>query len=398
MADRRVILVNRVYWPSTEATAQLLTDLAENLAARGWDVHVVAAGEASTRHHNVTIHRTGPGESHRGLLSRALNYRRFLRRARARLQEILQPDDVLVALTDPPMLGALAAEVGRAAGARVVHWVQDIYPEIAAVHFGALARPLLAGMRARRDAAWQSAAACVALGEDMALRVRAAGVPAERVHLLPNWAPRELHESPSVAAIAERRRQAGLDGRFVVTYSGNLGRVHEFATILAAAQRLREDVDVVFQFVGRGARFAAVESAVRQRGLVNVRLLPPEPRATLPLALASADAHLVTLLPAYASLVYPSKLAGVLAAGRPVLFVGPAQGDIARLLAANDCGASFAPGDGAGLAETILRWKFDPPAWRGLGAKARTAYLRHFAAETMLDRWDELLRRLASSG
>ncbi len=116
MAEPRVIFVNRVYWPSTSATAQLLTDLAEGLANRGWDVHVVATGEVSTRRHNVTIHCTGTPEPHGGLLSRALNHRRFLRAARRLLDAVLQPADILVALTDPPLLGLMAAEAATRAG------------------------------------------------------------------------------------------------------------------------------------------------------------------------------------------------------------------------------------------------------------------------------------------
>jgi glycosyltransferase involved in cell wall biosynthesis len=390
----RIILVNRVYWPSTEATAQLLTDLATGLAARGWAVHVLTAGQPSTAHQGVTIHRTGTPEQHTGLVSRARGYRGFLKAVRAQLPALVRPGDVVVALTDPPLLGTVVVEALDGRDVAVVQWIQDIYPEIASVHFGPIAALLLSGWRRRRNRAWSKSAACVTLGDDMAREVTAMGVPAERLAILPNWAPRELDAAAAPADVAACRERWQAGGRFVVAYSGNLGRVHEFATILDAAERLRVDKDIVFRCIGRGPQWARVADAVTRRELTNVTLQPPVPRAELGAMLAAADAHLVTLQPAYGRLVYPSKLAGVLAAGRPALFVGPADGDIARLLRASDCGAAFAPGNAAALAETIRGWANHRPEAARLGAHARHTYGAHFTWARALEGWEKLLRRI----
>ena len=392
MPEARIIFINRVYWPSTAATAQLLTDLAEGLAARGWPVHVITTGESSSRHNGVTIHRTGPGEQHGGMLSRALNYRRFQGAARRQLGSVARPGDIVVPMTDPPMLGAAMARPALAQGARVVHWIQDIYPEIAAVHFGPLAGFFLAPLKANRNSAWRSALTCVTLGDDMRQSVAGQGVPRERIALIPNWAPRELHVPTTQMAVETCRSRWGLNDKFVVAYSGNLGRVHEFATVLQTAALLRDDPSVVFLFIGAGARFDEISAAARARGLGNIRLLPPEPRETLAASLAAADAQLVTLLPDYSSLVYPSKLAGVLAAGRPVLFVGPPGGDIARLLQQEDCGATLALGDAAGLADTLTRWKGDAGLLARLGSNARAVYERQFTFDRALIQWEDVLR------
>jgi len=394
MADPRVIFINRVYWPAAAATAQLLTDLAEGLAAQGWTVHVITAGEASTRQNGVTIHRTGTPDTHGGLVSRAWAHRAFLRAARRQLAALVQPGDLVVPMTDPPLLAPAVARAAMARGAHIVPWIQDIYPEIAAVHFGPLAGFFLAPLKVSRDSAWRAAATCVTLGEDMARSVAARGVPADRLTIIPNWAPRELHPPAPPAAIAACRQRWGLADKFVVAYSGNLGRVHEFETILQAAARLRDHPEVSFLFIGQGARFYEVNAAARANGLTNLRLLPPEPRSNLAASLAAADAHLVTLRPEYAALVYPSKLAGVLAASRPVLFVGPVRGDIGQLLAREGCGAALAPGDDAGVAATLTRWQSDAALRSGLGANARTAYERHFTGTVALTAWDELLRRI----
>ena len=391
----RVIFVNRVYWPSTEATAQLLTDLAEGLAARGWSVQVIATGNGPVTHNGVSIHRTGTGERHGGMLFRAWNFHRFQRDASHRLTTVARPGDIVVAMTDPPLLGTRLKPVISSLGLKLVLWLQDIYPEIAEVHFGRTAGLLLTSQRKRRDAVWRGATACVTLGADMVRTVTLRGDDPARITLIPNWAPRELHQPVAAEAVKERRRAWSVDGKFVVAYSGNLGRVHEFDTVLDAANRLRHRPDIVFVLIGRGARFEAVASVARQRGLGNLHLLPPEPRENLPSALAAADAHLVTLRPEYATLVYPSKLAGVLAAGRPVLFVGPTGGDIGSLIRVTNCGAVFTPGDATGLADTVTNWQAEPTLLRTMGVAARTAYEQQFTFQAALTRWDALLHRLS---
>ena len=398
LPNPRVIFVNRVYWPSTAATAQLLTDLAEGLAARGWEVHVLAAGESSTRHHGVTIHRTGGSEQHGGLLSRAINYGRFRRQAQRQLASLVQPGDVVVAMTDPPMLGAALTGIAVSRGAQVVHWIQDIYPEIVTAHVGALAALPLWPLRLKRDAAWRAARCCVALGEDMARAVTTHGVPAGQVEIAPNWAPRELQTEPSAGDVAARRAAWGLVGKYIVAYSGNLGRVHEFAAVLEAAEKLKSRSDITFLFIGAGTRFDEVRATAQSRRLDNIRLLPPEPRTQLAAALAAADAQLVTLKSNFARLVYPSKLAGVLAAGRPVLFVGPPNGEIARLLTHEKCGVALAPGEGARLAETVAAWQAAPARGALLGRAARAAYEKHFTFAAALARWEEILRRAGDVG
>ncbi len=391
MSFPRVFFVNRVYWPSTAATAQLLADLAEGLAARGWPVHIIAAGTGPDQRDGVTIHRTGGDESHRGLFSQAVNYWRFLRGARRQIARLVRPGDVVVVMTDPPMLGAAVTGVAVAHGARVVHWIQDIYPEIVSAHVGLIAALPLLPLRWWRDRSWRAARGCVTLGEDMAGLIAGRITTAGTCAIVPNWAPQELDAPAPASAVAARRHAWGLADKFIVAYSGNLGRVHEFAAVLDAAEQLRSHAGIVFLLIGRGPRCDEVRAAAHARGLTNLRFLPPEPRENLPAALAAADAHLVTLKPAFARLVFPSKLAGVLAAGRPVLFVGPGDGEIARMLARAQCGAAFDPKDGAGLATAVAAAHADPDGRVRQGQAGRTAYEQHFRFGAALGRWEKIL-------
>gem|GEM_PF-2905067 len=286
----RVIFVNRVYWPSQAATAQLLTDLAEGLAAHGWTVHVVAAGDGPDTRNGVAIHRTGEGDQHGGLVSRVLNYRRFIRRARWLLAAMVRPGDIVVPMTDPPMLGAAIAGIALRQRAHLVHWIQDIYPEIVTAQLGAAFGFPFWPLSWKRDAAWRSAHGCVTLGEDMAQTIAVRGVPADNITVIPNWAPRELQLAADPSAIAAQRAEWGVTGKFVVAYSGNLGRVHEFATVLDAAELLHDRPEFVFLFIGTGPRLAEIRAAAQTRGLRNIQFLPPVPRQQLAVSLAGLRA------------------------------------------------------------------------------------------------------------
>jgi len=392
----RLIFVNRVYWPATAATAQLLTDLAESLAARGWPVHVICAGQASGAHQGVIIHRTGADHQLGGLCSRVRRYGDFNRGAEQQLATLAGPNDIVVLMTDPPLLGAHLTDRALRCGARVIHWIQDIYPEIITAHLGQLTTWPLWPWRLKRNAAWQAAQASVTLSASMVATI-AAAAPTIAPAIVPNWAPRELQVPAAAEAIATCRAKWGLADKCIVAYSGNLGRVHEFKTILAAAARLKNQPEIAFLFIGTGAHFDGLRSAATARQLKNISFLPPVSRENLAVALAATDIQLVTLNPAFTNLVYPSKLAGALAAGRPVLFVGPARGEIAQLLTAEDCGQAVSPGDDEALAAIITQWQLDLPRRRQLARKARAAYTKYFTLTQAVDRWVEILHRVAAT-
>jgi hypothetical protein len=390
----KIIFVNRVYWPSKAATAQLLTDLAEGLAMSGHDVHVIASGEEGNSHQGVTIHRTGGEASHGGMRSRVANYFGFLRAARKILPRIATRGDIVILKTDPPLLGAALCAPARSLGAKVVQWIQDIYPEILPAHYGPWLSPFIWPLRAWRNRAWRRSAACVTVGPDMRFALSAAGVDATAIHVQPNWAPRELDTPASADDIARLRRSWGLEGKFIVGYSGNLGRVHEFATLLETATALRDDANIAFVFVGNGPRWAELQVGVASRGLPNVRFLPPVARADLAASLAATDIQAVTLRPGFERWVNPSKLAGILAAGRPALFVGPPDCAIAKQLTATGAGFTIAPGDAAGCVAAIRRLQLEANSATARQA-ARALYEAEYRFGDQLSAWDRLLRALS---
>lgn len=341
----------------------MLADIARGLVARGWRVSVVVQNTVPGSPDfetldGVEVHRVeGLAFTRRSLLRRALAYLvlypLLLSRAR-RIDNV----DVVVTKTDPPLVQVLALPLRPPA----VHWAQDIYPELA-VALGVLPAPVVAPLRWLSNLCLRRHRTIVAIGRCMAERLRARVGREADIQVIPNWA-----DSRRVRPVDSDFRAAnGLGDRPLVMYSGNLGLAHPFERILDAAAALPE---IGFVFVGDGPRLAWVQEQVATRGLANVAFLPFQPAEKLAESLSAPDLHLVTMEPHLSGLVVPSKVYGVLAAGRPCLFLGPADSEAARLIVDHDAGTVVGDRD---LAEAIGHWLSDPERCRAAGARARAA-------------------------
>lgn len=380
----------------------MLSDLAFFLAARGYEVEVMTSRQrydapdarlaAEEYVNGVAVHRVWTSRFGRGFLpGRAIDYLTFYLSAFWRLLRLVGPSDVVVAKTDPPMISVPAGWVARLRGARLVNWFQDLFPEVAAALGIRLAQGAAGGLLAGlRDRSLKRAAMNVAIGEGMRKRLLDLGVESARVQVVHNWSDDERIR-PLAASANPLRGEWGLDGRFVVGYSGNLGRAHEYETLLAAADRLRGERDLVFLFVGGGASMDGLRTEAQARGLGNVIFRPYQPAERLRESLAVPDVHLVVLRTEMEGLIVPSKFYGIAAAGRPTIFVGSGEGEIAGLLASGEAGLAVAQGDGPGLAEAVLRLRDDPKLRECMGRNARRLCEERFSRLAALERWEEVL-------
>jgi glycosyltransferase involved in cell wall biosynthesis len=398
----KVVIANRFFYPDVAATGQLAADLAFDLAQAGHEVHVVTsrlaydAGpgySAEEMVRGVHVHRVWTSRYGRGSLpGRVIDYASFYVFATWRLLRLLRPGDVVVALTDPPLLSVCASWAARRRGARLVNWIQDLFPEAAAaLGFNALRGPLGAPLRAMRDRSLRFAVTNVALGERMATLVRdRIGSGGSRVCVIHNWADGALIKATEPGQ-ARLRSEWGLADRFVVGYSGNMGRAHDIETLVAACVALRDDPGIAFVFIGGGAKRSLLQQAMIEHRLENVRMLPYVESARLSESLGACDAHIVTLLPAAEGLIVPSKFYGIAAAARPAIFVGDPQGEVARLITEDDCGVCVSACDEQGLAEAIRTLSGKPAQCRALGARGRQAFERQWDKPIALAKWSAIL-------
>lgn len=380
----RVLLLNQYYWPDVAATAQLLTDMAETLVARGHEVHVVCSrggyGGGSVRlaqeelRNGVQIHRVAAtGLGRKRMLHRICDYATFFSTALARCLALPRMD-VCVALTTPPFVGSIGAAYKRLRGAALVLWTMDMYPEIAAAM--GVVRPTSIEYKLLRELAgwiYRHADRVISLANEMTRRLRGYGVPADRITTIPSWSPGEA-VSPHADSHTPFRERHGINGDFVVMYSGNMGVVHEFPTILSAAQRLQHREHLKFVFVGEGTQKRWLIEEVRRQGLKNVQFCPYQPLSSLSESLGAANMHLISMKSNVEGLLVPSKLYGILAAGRPSVLVGPEGNEVARRITASGSGWVVPPGHPHKLAERIEALIARPDLAKTMGVRARRHY------------------------
>jgi len=400
----RVLILNQFFYPDISATSQLMTDLAQDLAAQGVEVTALCsnasyvAGKSfpsSERFGEVRIERVPVVAFDRAnILRRLASYLSFYVSAFWRLLR-LPKQDVILVLTTPPLIAIVAYVVRLLKGSRMVYLVQDLYPDIA-YEFGLLRRGSLFAKVLDGIAHFllQRADAIIALGRCMQERLAAKGIARQRIEVIPNWAdgteivPLPREQNPF-------RAKHGLDGKTVVLYSGNMGRAHDFTAIWQAMQQLAPEKDIVFLFIGSGPKRAELERFLRGHPDVNAKLLDYVPREDLKLSMGAADISFVAVADGLEGLVVPSKLYGIMASGRPALYIGPATSEAARVIQAHECGFVVGNRDTEALVAAILKVRNDPEAAAALGTSARRAFGEYFDRKIATARYLAVLTRVA---
>ncbi len=386
----RVCFFNRSYFPDLGATGQLLTELAEDLA-HNYECSVsVVAGHPVVRAHGPQLHRGRwrlvGRESHDGVEvfraagttfkprrfgGRATNYLTYFFSAlRAGLQ--VPHPDVVVSLTDPPIIGLAALLVARRSGARFVFLCQDIFPEVARLLEDFQSETVNRFLDRINRFLIRKADRVVALSEIMRGRlIREKGADPQKVKVIYNWAdcskivPGRKENMFSVAH--------DLAGSFVVMHSGNIGLSQGLETVVEAADRVKKYPDIQWVFIGDGGKRVALEDQVQALGLEYVQFLPYQPKEGLADSFATADVFIVSLKRGLAGYIVPSKLYGILAAGRPYVAAVEEESEVAAITKKFECGLLAEPGNAEDLAEKILSLYHDRSLAQRLGTNARQA-------------------------
>src|SRR5271165_5668363 len=403
----KLIFVNRFFAPDQSATSQILTDLAIGLARGGFNVHVVCSAQRyedpdarlprSEQLSGVTVHRIATTRfGRRRLAGRAVDYASFYVSCAFQLLKLLRGGDIVVAKTDPPLVSLVCALAVKVRGAALINWQQDVFPEIASL-LGAnpLPRWLDALLRRGRDASLRVAKMNVVIGSRMQQYFERSGIPAAQLCVIENWADAEK-VMPILPSASLLRARLGLLDRFVVSYSGNLGRAHEFDTILGAAKALESEPAFAFLIIGGGAKIPVFKGAVEECGLRNVSFLPYQPREALGDSLAAADVHLAGLLPSLEGFIVPSKFYGILAAGRPVVFVGDPDGELSRIIQSSQCGLAVNVAAGDELAAQLCRLRDSPNACAAMGRRARQLLDEKYTTRAGIEKWSAMLLDLGA--
>src|SRR5262245_16651717 len=353
----RLLVLNQYYWPGIEATAQLLTDLCEALA-EDTDVTVVTGvlhgHEDEPRrsvHNGVEIVRVPSTSFERSkLLARASNYVSYLTNALVHGLRGPRPD-VVLCMTDPPIVADVALVVAKRYGVPLVVISQDVFPEIA-VQLKRLENPV--AMRLLRSLVslyLRRADRIVAIGDTMRRRLEEKGAPPQRLRVIPNWIDTSRLEPHDRGNWWAEKR--GVTDKFVVMHSGNVGHAQDLDSLLRAATFLRDLDDLAILVIGSGARHTELVALAELLEVEQVQFLYYQSREALPFSLSAADVHVVGLAPGLAGYVVPSRLYGILAVARPVIVAADADSETAQVVERIGCGIVVPPGRPEVLAGAI---------------------------------------------
>jgi colanic acid biosynthesis glycosyl transferase WcaI len=400
MAKPHLLVLNQYYWPGVEATANLLTELCEALA-EDYDVTVITG---ATRDHlperdvrnGVTIVRVHSTAYDRAQLSRrAANYFTYLFGAVREALRSRRPD-VVVSMTDPPFIGAAAELVARRFRAPLLVVSQDVFPEIA-VKLGRLRNPVVVGILRVVIASYlRHATRVVVIGDTMKKRVVEKGVDASRIRVISNWGDAErVTPQPRDNAWAHEH---GLAGKFVVMHFGNVGHAQDLDTLIRATTLLRDLDDLVVPIVGVGARLEELKELAETLEADQVRFLPWQAYENRAAPISAAHVHVVGLARGLAGYIVPSRMWGVLAAGRPVIAAAEDESETAAVVRETGCGLVVPPGDSLRLAEAVRECHDGVHDLEEMGRRARAYAERETDRKIAVARYRHVLEEIRASG
>lgn len=398
---KKIIFINRFFYPDQSATSQLLTDLVTKLDINA-EIVVISSRcvranpdirldtEDTLEHVQIKrVYTTNFGK--KLLVGRLLDFFFFYVSSFFMLLRILGKNDVVVVKTDPPLISIISHLAVRFKGARQINWLQDIYPEVATrlgiKGFNGYLGNLLVKLR---NNTLKNAMFNVVLGDVMFSHVESLGADRQKIHIIHNWSDGNIIK-PVNKKSNHLIKEWGLEGKFVVCYSGNMGRAHEFDTILNAIEKLKTNKNIVFLFIGDGAKRQWLEQQSIKRKLNNMIFKPYQDFEKLSYSLSIGDVHLISLIPELEGLIVPSKFYGVMAAGRPSFFIGSESGEIKKMLNDSKCGLSFRINDSNGLANEIENLSMDEVNKKEMSNRARSEYIKKYDKAIALEKWNSLL-------
>ncbi|MFH1386107.1 MAG: glycosyltransferase family 4 protein [bacterium] len=397
--EKRIVLLTQHFYPEITSTGQLLTELAEELKNNGFSILTITRkhqkDKVQEQYKGIQIGRIrGTRFSKANIMGRLINDFTFFWGAFFCLLQ-LKGSDILFIVSNPPFLPFLGWLIKKLKKNRFVYLVHDIYPDIA-VNLGVIKAN---GIIQRiwdyfNQLILTEASVTVVLGDCMQKVVSRKIKPGNGTFAtIPNWCDGELvkpmNKLGDQFAVAH-----GLDKKYVVFYSGNLGLFQYLEAIIYAAEALADYQDILFLFVGEGGKKAKLEKMVKEKGLSNVKFLPYQDKSVMSHSYAAADVDIITLEKGAEGLGVPSKLYTIMASGRPIIALLGKDSEVSRVIAAAGCGYVLDQDNIEEFKNKILHLYHDRQLGRTMGEKARGYFEKHFAKNIIINEYVFLFKQL----
>lgn len=372
MSKPSILFINRVYPPKRGATGRMVQDLAQALVVNGWKVTVLTTADKKKNFidEGVEVKCVKASKNPKKLLGFLFGLSRLLK-----LGLSTSKHDVVVTLSDPPLLVSVGCFISSVKKSRHIHWCQDMYPDLFTALGVKVPKFLLKRAKAKSRRCMKRCHQVVTVGRCMVKRLTHTGVDPMKVKLIANWSDAEMFKvgqstNPQLpdeyVALAKKPEEMFRDEspKFRVLYAGNIGRAHSVNVILDAAEMLSEHNEVEFLFVGEGNAHKLLAKERTRRGIENVKFLPYQPIDKLKDLMESGDVHIISMKPETTGMLVPCKFYSAISVGRPSLYLGKRNSEIGQVIEEYNAGKIIS-GENLGeqLAEAIYAYRHDGESW-----------------------------------
>ena len=399
-----LLIINRYFYPDITSVPQLLTELSKDLVRKNIDVSVICSRNSYNgnkkykkyeEYKGIKIFRVGNiyGKN-KGLVLRVLELITFFISVFFKSFSV-KKTDVLFILSSPPMLAGIGFFIGKLKKAKIVYIIEDIHPEIE-IELGMIKSSSLFSKIIRKYNGFilKRVDKIITLGKRMKENIinKYSTCP-EKIRIISNWA-----DGSRIYPLDKRENlyieKYSLKNKFVVQYSGNMGLGHEFKTILEGIKRLQNEEDILFQFIGGGAKRKQIEDFVNKHTLTNVMLLPYQKYEYLNYSLNMADIALISIKEGLGGLLLPSKFYGIIASGKPFILVGDEENEIGDFIKKHRIGRFVPEGDIDGFINNIMVYYKNKGILKNEGKMARDVFMEEFDRKISIEKYYKLLTEL----
>lgn len=401
----KLTIFSQYFYPEMISTGHLLTELVVELARKGIKSSVICAQptyysndklDKKIIYNGISIRRTVNTQFDKNSLKGKLfnSFSFFISALLIALKEKGKSPIVLV--TNPPFLGLVGLICKICKRRSYILIVHDLYPDII-VNMGYLKHDSLLTLLWNKinKRIYNAASFVVVLGRDVQRRIHDQ-VPSEiqkKIKLIPNWADPELIYFIDQSCNPFIKEQ-GLDGKYLVQYSGNMGLTHDMETIIEAAKMMHNNETIHFILIGGGGKLAKIKKMAEDYGLKNMTFLEYQPRESLKYSLSASHVSLISLERGAEGLSVPSKLYGIMASGRPIIAIMPENTEVALTLNEYQSGLITPPKDVASLVNKITWMQENNDDREAMGKRAYRAFLDNFTVKHCAEQYYNLIQRI----
>lgn len=389
-----VVIISQYFYPSHASTSQLMTDLARGLVERNYDVRVYTGTPSSSlKFDKVNITRSpDPLQSSKSILGKLVSSLFFLVGSLFYITFKVDKKDSLLIASNPPYSGIIGIVFKLLKGGKYYFLLQDVFPESAIL--SGIIKPeskLISFLNKLIYSICKNSEKTIILSESMKKLMESKYPDLKNLCVIENWSIENI-------TITTKENNAfasnyGLDKKFTVLYSGNIGRLHDIETLAETIKKLNvTQPEIQFVFIGDGAKLKLLRDYENKFKLNNLLLLPFQPRELLAQTLTACDVAIVSLVKGAEQIVAPCKLYGMLASGRAIVAISEHGSYIDNLLISGDCGINCPPGNSEELANILQEFSTSPKRVKTMGLNAHKLYLEKYTLNRALEEYEAVLR------